>query len=114
MDVTRELERQTGVPQEVWTRVVTETTRDYREGLNGQLPAAGTPTSLSEAWRRYGVRLSTLSGWVHAGKIRILQPAKAPGQPVEVDQRDVALAVDLYRRQPGRGYRPLAKFEPAR
>lgn len=95
-----ELERRTGVPREFWEAMMQE--QALAEDTAG-LPEQGTPISIKAAANRYGLNRPTLNRWVIRGIIHVLQYAERPGDPVLVDEREVAHYARAYQKNPGRG-----------
>lgn len=61
---------------------------------------AGTPISMSEAQRRYGVLQSTISRWVRDG---LIDKIRQEGRQVMIDEAQVATAATIYKSNGGRG-----------
>ncbi|MEM2493572.1 MAG: hypothetical protein QXE23_08560 [Nitrososphaerota archaeon] len=57
----------------------------------------GCGISISDASEKYGVRFSTLQGWVQRGWIRILQKG-GRGRPYKLNEADVAYLVAIFSR----------------
>jgi len=66
-------------------------------------PPQGTPVSISEAARRYGIAQSTVSRWCQKGYIRVLQEPVAGGAEKLVDEHDVARCAAIFARRRGAG-----------
>ena len=57
-----------------------------------------------EAGEKYGVRQTTISRWVHSGRIKVIQSGTR-GQKMLIDEADVAYESARYLINPGRGRR---------
>ncbi len=108
MELTKQLERRYGVPEERWRVVLDQTVREYQD----ELPSPDVGVTMGEAARLIGCHVQLIRQWVAAGKIRLLKAADGPGRPSAICKRDVLLIKPLYLSQRGRGYRPLADFAP--
>lgn len=103
MDPIRRVAATHNVPREVIARVVTNGVREFKIQLHDDWPDEGTPISLTEASGKYGIGLATLSRWVKAGRIRVIErQTNARGRPVMVEELDVAAAADGYEPRQGR------------
>jgi hypothetical protein len=60
----------------------------------------GVPIWISEAGRKYGILIATISKWVAAGYIKKLG---LDGNRVLVDEADVAYCAEVYRQRSGQG-----------
>jgi len=76
--------------------------RELRE-KEKTFPPPGTPVSLSEAERRYGLLQETIGRWCRKGYIRVLQKPVARGAEKLVDEHDVARCAAIFARRRGRG-----------
>ena len=61
----------------------------------------GTPITMSEAARAYGVVPQTIVNWVRYGWVRVLDQGKGQGSPRLVDEHDVAKVIAQGPKRPG-------------
>lgn len=94
------LARETGMPEDTIRGAIDEAARQFRAGLEDDLPAAGTLISMSEAARRYSIAVGTIWSWVQNGYVRSFgRQAGVRGNPLMVEERTVALLAKLPRRR---------------
>ncbi len=63
--------------------------------------------TIGQASRKYSVSLETISRWADRGVVKVLLRNPAGRREVFLDAESLARAVEIYKKQPGRGYRPL-------
>lgn len=66
----------------------------------------GSPISINEASRRYGVYTSTLTRWMQKGHLRVLEHK---GNRTLLDEADVAYCTSIYKANSGQGRRVLGE-----
>lgn len=59
--------------------------------------------SLQQAAQKYQISKGTISHWVKAGLIEVVEPAKRRGMPTKLSLRDVAIMVELNNRYRAEG-----------
>ena len=57
------------------------------------LPPKGTPITLQETFRKYGLSTATIARWVSYGWIAVLDPGKGQGSRKFIDEHDIAYIV---------------------
>lgn len=102
---TTEVAEQTGVPTEHVERVVNQLIINHNN--NKRQPKPSPPDggiSIRAAARKYGIAHRTISRWVKAGYIPVLQHAR---NWLYIDEAHLANLVNIYKTNPGQGKKTI-------